>query len=468
MFNQGGFNNLGFNERTTDFHVSKQDSVDVKTTEETSSSVEVSASDNINVIINESVFFIPSSQGDIITPIIDESIDIYRETSGLDPPTINVLDVAKTKVYINASDTLNVTDDLVVKYGFNQQGFNQAETTYKVTIDNTEVDATVLDTDSTNLDITEKGIDREQETSGAIKPSINDYNGLSKPEYVNDNININITETSNVQVLNDVSDSLVVSERNYLPLGFNQQKFNQPQQRYFLETEKTILNTNINPNDSLPLTIDIGTDYDTDVYALDNTKVSFYETVSLDKPVNLVDNIDLTLQESADVSVKTEVSDSIDLTYDFIGYLGFNQQKFNQGKDYYIYSGENSTISLFQADVLTANISDYSILESLIKPVDSLKLNSTASRKWSKATIDAQESLNTVINDTRALDKPEHVYDTIETNIFSYSDLQVLFNRDDTALVTVTSTERATSTLMYLINEEWRHIVRGYVLVNGE
>ena len=207
MFNRAGFNNLRFNQSTTEFRISRQDSLDIELVEETSQQAEINSFDEININITEVESIIMGwDVTDSWSLYFVEGIDVYAETSGTDPPLISLDE--SVAVEITASDDLNLSFGSQVPLGFNQQKFNQPRD-YQI-IEAETSDLEIITSDSLDVAVEDEQKTIETSTSDTLFVYVDQSRRIYKEVFVSDGLVINLGQESNVAATFQVNDDLVV------------------------------------------------------------------------------------------------------------------------------------------------------------------------------------------------------------------------------------------------------------------
>ena len=208
MFNRAGFNSLQFNQSISEFEVNRQDTLEVGLIEEPKQQAEINSFDEININITEAQILIVDWQVADSWPLyFVEGIDIYVETSGTDPPLVS-LDEHAT-VQITASDDLNLSFDLEIPLGFNQQRFNQPRDYQIIQTEKTSIGVITSD----NLSVVIEDIQDSIETSvsDVLFVYIDQSRRIYKEVFISDDLGFGLIEQANVVSSFEVNDDLVVN-----------------------------------------------------------------------------------------------------------------------------------------------------------------------------------------------------------------------------------------------------------------
>lgn len=211
MFNGAGFNNLKFNQSGSEYEVKSQDNLSIQTEFSSELGVEIQSDDILLVAVEE------STELEISNQVIEnwqlyfvEGIDVYSETSGLDPPVIYLEESAQAGTGFNLTDSLAVGFGQEMPLGFNNQGFNQLQGTYLR--DGEEAGIEILVEDSLSTEIEEESDQINYiSANDDFKIIIDKERYLDKEVFVEDGLEVEIKETSYVASSVAANDNLSIT-----------------------------------------------------------------------------------------------------------------------------------------------------------------------------------------------------------------------------------------------------------------
>ena len=423
MFNQGGFNGIAFNVKDSNYTIKSQDTIQIVDTEETTSQNSIDSADNITIDIVEEIYIVFQEPIILMQVNLSEDIDIFRETSGLDPPQINLEEDASIDRYISTTDNLELSFSIFAKGKFNQQGFNQGESIVK----SLETSETVIKVQD-NLTV---AVDEEDYTLNAIS-SLND--GL----------------------LTIVDEDIEINSSLYMEDSWG---------LYFEEI--TELDNSIVANDSADLTIEDDYSLITAISLNDGLLTIVNEDISISRETSSLDATQITLGENANVDKDILVADNLEFSFSVLAEGGFNQQGFNQG-GFIRKSLETSEIAIKVQDNLTVAVDEGDYNLNVISSLNDSLVTIVEDNAEINSLLYGEEVLEPYFEESRKLDKPIPLRDNIDLTVGNEVSLGASINVQDEMNSTLETSAWATSPLMLVKDGTFVKIVKGYVLVEGE
>jgi len=414
MFNQGGFNGIAFNVEDSKYTVKSQDTIQVAETEEATSQSSINSNDNIVIDITEERVFeaLPESVNSMQISLL-EDIDIFRETSGLDPPQITLEENASIDRYISTRDNLEFSFSVLTEGGFIRKSLETSEIAMRAQ-DNLTV---VADEEDYTLNAISSLDD-------SLLTIVDEDTKVDSSLYVEESWGLyfeGIIELSNSIVLNDNMDLTVEDDYS--------------------------LNTAIALSDSLLTIADEDTGVFRETSSLDATQVTLEESTEADKIISTRDNLEFSF------SVLTEG--------------GFNQQGFNQG-GFIRKSLETSEIAMRAQDNLTVVIDDGDYNLNVINPLNDSLMTIVDDNAGINSLLYGEEVLKLYFEEPIKLDKPILLRDNIDLTMGDKVSLSASINVQDEMNSTLETSTWITSPLMLVKDDTFVRIVKGYVLIEGE
>jgi len=377
MFNQGGFNGIAFNVEDSKYTVKSQDTIQVAETEEATSQSSINSNDNIVIDITEERVFeaLPESVNSMQISLL-EDIDIFRETSGLDPPQITLEENASIDRYISTRDNLEFSFSVLTEGGFIRKSLETSEIAMRAQ-DNLTV---VADEEDYTLNAISSLDD-------SLLTIVDEDTKVDSSLYVEESWGLyfeGIIELSNSIVLNDNMDLTVEDDYS--------------------------LNTAIALSDSLLTIADEDTGVFRETSSLDATQVTLEESTEADKIISTRDNLEFSF------SVLTEG--------------GFNQQGFNQG-GFIRKSLETSEIAMRAQDNLTVVIDDGDYNLNVINPLNDSLMTIVDDNAGINSLLYGEEVLKLYFEEPIKLDKPILLRDNIDLTMGDKVSLSASINVQD-------------------------------------
>ena len=424
MFNQGGFNGIAFNVEDSKYTVKSQDTIQVAETEEATSQSSINSNDNIVIDITEERVFeaLPESVNSMQISLL-EDIDIFRETSGLDPPQITLEENASIDRYISTRDNLEFSFSIFAKGRFNQQGFNQGGSIAK-SLETSGIVIRAQDNLTVVADEEDYTLNAISSLDDSLLTIVDEDTKVDSSLYVEESWGLyfeGIIELSNSIVLNDNMDLTVEDDYS--------------------------LNTAIALSDSLLTIADEDTGVFRETSSLDATQVTLEESTEADKIISTRDNLEFSF------SVLTEG--------------GFNQQGFNQG-GFIRKSLETSEIAMRAQDNLTVVIDDGDYNLNVINPLNDSLMTIVDDNAGINSLLYGEEVLKLYFEEPIKLDKPILLRDNIDLTMGDKVSLSASINVQDEMNSTLETSTWITSPLMLVKDDTFVRIVKGYVLIEGE